>query len=121
MYIHTSYSDRSCRDVRLQKGFVNLEPLSQGGFKPKIPEKLFLDKEKTKNRFRKMRQKEATPTEKRSKERRNTSIMTRRIHNFLKDIILPLGVDTALLPTKTVFSFTEMDTMKVKNQQICCV
>lgn len=61
---------------------MNLEPLPQGGFKPKIPLKLLMDKKRTQSRFRVMRQKDAQ--DKKCKDRRSTSIMTRKINNMLK-------------------------------------
>jgi hypothetical protein len=39
------------RHVRLKKGFSNVEPLSQGGFKLKIPHVLMKEKIRTQTRF----------------------------------------------------------------------
>lgn len=39
------------RHIRLRKGFVNKEPLSQGGYKLKIPTLLLQEKIRTQNRF----------------------------------------------------------------------
>jgi hypothetical protein len=39
------------RHIRLKKGFVNRERLSQGGYKLKIPTLLLNEKERTRNRF----------------------------------------------------------------------
>lgn len=39
------------KHVRLRQGFVNLENLSQGGYKLKIPTMLLCEKERTRNRF----------------------------------------------------------------------
>lgn len=72
------------RDVRLRSGFVNLEPLPQGGFKQKIPEKLLHEKRRTQDRFKNMRKKSGS--ESKVKEKRSTSIMTKRIHNMLQVI-----------------------------------
>lgn len=39
------------RHIRLKKGFVNIEPLSQGGHKLKIPQLLLQEKRRTQQRF----------------------------------------------------------------------
>ena len=39
------------RHIRLKKGFNNMEPLSHGGFKLKIPSLLLQEKVRTQNRF----------------------------------------------------------------------
>jgi hypothetical protein len=72
---------RARRDVRLRRGFINLEPLPQGGFKLKIPAKLLQDKQRTQRRFKTMRQRDL---ERKTKERRGMSIMTKRVHSVLK-------------------------------------
>jgi hypothetical protein len=56
--VHGKYRTLSLRmqksiwkHVRLRQGFVNLENLSQGGFKLKIPTMLLCEKERTRHRF----------------------------------------------------------------------
>ena len=53
-----------------------------------------------------MRQKE---TKKSLKEKRSTSIMSKRISLVVEDIILPLGKQVNNLPEKTSFVMTEYD------------
>lgn len=47
--------------------------------------------------------------EKGLKERRSTSIMSKRISHILYDIILPMGQNIEKLPPKTTFTVTEYD------------
>lgn len=135
------------RHVRLRKGFVNMEPLSHGGAKLKIPSLLLQEKIRTQNRFnvsvqmpprpivngfllyiyttahprpyfgqglisqlQVMRQKinESTIT----KERRSTSIMSKRISSMLLEVILPMGKNVEQLPKKTRFILTEVDSLR---------
>ena len=43
------------------------------------------------------------------KERRSTSIMSKRISHLLQEIILPMGQNIEKLPLKTSFTITEYD------------
>lgn len=88
------YTHTESRDVRLQEGFVNLEPLPQGGFKPKIPEKLLQDKRRTQKRFKAMKRQSGGGggSNNNNKERRGVSITTRRINGVLKVIYEPFSL-----------------------------
>ena len=141
------------RHVRLKKGFSNIEPLSQGGFKLKIPHELLAEKRRTQNRFQVpplyhvfywtkmqsvftifahllrdmpappdppqiMRQK-SVETLVASKEKRSTSIMSKRIAQIVDEIIVPMRQTPEKLPSRTKFSMTEYDICMDFFQNLC--
>lgn len=57
-------------------------------------------------------QSNSMPGKLKEKERRGTSVMSRKINSMINNIVLPMGADVHLLPTKTIFFFTEEDSLK---------